>query len=113
MKQYYILDQDGFLDRIVLIQEGEEIPENSTDILPSYKDGKTYYKPKFIDGEWIEGASQEEITIMITPQTEKPVSVDEQNAQLAFELMSVQDKLDIAENSYADLMFALMEKGVL
>lgn len=90
MRQVFQFDANGFLLDPMLVGDDDKIPNDCTDIQPA--DG--FYKAQFVNGTWIEGATQEEIdTIKNTPQ---PLS-----------------DIDQLRKQQADLTFTLMLNGVI
>lgn len=89
MKQVYRLDSDGFYIEPVVIEPHETLPD-CIEVRPP--DG--LYKAQFIEGEWIEGMSQDEIEAI----KNTPVEPSE---------------IDILKKQQADLIFELMMNGVI
>ena len=55
--QVYRFDSNGYYVEPVVLNDGDPIPEDCTDIpLP-----QPNWKPKFVNGEWIETATEEEM----------------------------------------------------
>ncbi len=61
----YRFDEDGLYKEPVEIKDGDPIPTDCTaDILPEIN-----YRPRFVDGEWVETLSQKEIDqLLITSE---------------------------------------------
>ena len=51
---YYLYDDEGFFIEAVEAVEGEDAPENGTLEVWS----EPCFKPKFVDGKWIDGGTQ-------------------------------------------------------
>jgi hypothetical protein len=67
MKQVFRYDNDGFYLEPVILQEDEELPFNCTEIQPP----NGLHKGKFINGQWIETLSQDEIDAELNAPPEK------------------------------------------
>lgn len=59
--QIYKIDDDGFFEEIRHVEENEEgvldVDYNYTEVKPE----NGFYKPKFVNGEWVEGITSEEL----------------------------------------------------
>jgi hypothetical protein len=57
MKFVYRIDKDGYYIEPVILKENDNIPSDCIETRP--QDG--FYKPQFVNNEWTEGETQEEI----------------------------------------------------
>lgn len=64
MKQVFRYDQNGFYIEPVLLQDGEPIPTDCTEIQP--QDG--LYKGQFVKGAWVEGMAQSDLLPILRTQ---------------------------------------------
>lgn len=85
MRQVFRFDANGFLLEPVLVEDDDKTPIDCTDIQPV--DG--FYKAQFVNGAWVEGATQEEINaIKNEPQPLSDIEqMKKQQADLTFTLM--------------------------
>lgn len=67
MKQVFRIDDQGFFVEPVMIAEDEELPGDCVDEMPPYG----LYKPKYFGGQWVEGATPEEIEAIKNPSLPK------------------------------------------
>lgn len=71
MIQVYKVDSEGFYLEPVIIKEGDTIPNDCVEEkLPN-----GLYKARFVDGQWIEGLSPEEIEAL-NPSTKEKTQID-------------------------------------
>jgi hypothetical protein len=71
MKQVVRIDSAGFYVEPVILEDNDKVPSDCVESVPP-----SLYKAKYVDGAWVEGASQTEIDALINaPQ---PVSELEQ-----------------------------------
>lgn len=90
MKQVFRFDPNGFYIEPNVLEDNEPTPSDCTETQPP--DG--LYKGRFVNGQWFEGLSQEEIDAI----KNAPVSLTQEE----------QNQKDLA-----DLTFQLMLKGVI
>lgn len=114
MEVIYFFDKQKNLTEWKYIEEGEIIPPNATKIAPA--DG--LYKAQFIDGEWIEATTKEEME-QIKKEQVPPVPTDVrindvelENAALWFESMQKDATISTLEKDTADIYFTIMAGGV-
>jgi hypothetical protein len=67
VKQVYRYDLEGFYVEPVILEDKEDIPANCTEKNPE----NGLFKAIFVNGQWVEGMSQEEIEVIKNTQ---PVS---------------------------------------
>lgn len=91
MKQVYLIDQSGYYVRPVEIDEKTPIPNNCVEKTPTQ--GKGVYKHRWNGFDWEEGLSPSEINSLKPTTTINPV--------------------EELQRQYVDLVFELMNKGVL
>jgi hypothetical protein len=90
MKEVYRYDENGIYIEPVILKDGENIPDNCTEIKPI----GSFFQGKFVNGQWIESLTQDEINELINaPQ---PVS-----------------ELETLKKQQTDLVFTLMMNGVI
>ncbi|MBX0319741.1 hypothetical protein [Shouchella clausii] len=70
MKYIFKLDEQGYCedDETLLISESDPTPEGYTDVM--MPDGLV--RARFVNGEWVEGATQEEIDQILKPPEYEP-----------------------------------------
>lgn len=114
---YVPVDENGFADRANI-----SIYEPESDWCPYDRVMDQFYKPRFDNesGQWVEGATLEEIEAMkpqpVPPQPtpqERIEALENENALLAIELAQTQIRLDQAEQEQAALLFELVSRGVI
>ena len=116
MKIIHKFDEEGnwipgeTLDIYPNVMGDYEIPEGYTDVaLP-----EPNYKPMFVNGEWVETATNEEIEESKSPVLEPDsVVLEKQNAQLSYELMLAQAELETTNQTLSDLTYQLMINEVI
>lgn len=69
MKEVYRYDENGIYIEPVILQDGDNIPVNCTEVKPT----GSFYKGKFQNGQWIESLTQAEIDKLVNA----PASVSE------------------------------------
>jgi hypothetical protein len=57
MKEVYRYDENGIYIEPVILKDGENIPDNCTEIKPM----GSFYRGKFDNGQWVESMTQAEI----------------------------------------------------
>lgn len=65
MKKVIRIDQDGTFLEDVILEDGQELPESCVDA--EVPEG--LYKPKFVDGVFVEGLTSEEINALTNVPT--------------------------------------------
>jgi hypothetical protein len=79
MKQVYVYDSDGFFVGVALIEDDATLPPNCTEKKP--QDG--LFKAKFVNGEWVETKSQDEIdSILNAPKPKSELDILKENQTL-------------------------------
>ncbi|MEH7093930.1 hypothetical protein [Neobacillus vireti] len=72
MKQVFRFDNKGYYVEPVILKDNDVIPPNCTDIEPT----GSYFRGKFENGRWIEGATQKEIDdLKNTPIPKSPLEI--------------------------------------
>jgi hypothetical protein len=71
MKQVVRIDSAGFYVEPVILEDNDKVPSDCVESVPP-----SLYKAKYVDGSWVEGASQAEIDALTS--TPQPVSELEQ-----------------------------------
>lgn len=90
MRQVYRFDENGYFKEPVFINDDEKMPKDCTDFAPP----RTLYFPRFIEGKWVNGISEEEIEAIRNPP-------------------KMPTELDIIKKQQSDLVFELIMKGVI
>jgi hypothetical protein len=102
MKEVYRYDENGIYIEPVILKDGENIPDNCTEIKPT----GSFYKGKFQNGQWIESLTQAEIDELVNvPQPVPELGVEEKVAQMADQLVITQKQLEASQEA---LDFLLM-----
>lgn len=83
---YYIPGEDFY---------AESVGENCTDIPPLDGDGRGMYKPRFVDGEWVEEGRAPEIEPSPPTIEEKISKLEEENEQLKNSVAFMEDMIVI------------------
>jgi hypothetical protein len=87
MKQVVRIDSAGFYVEPVILDDSEEIPSDCVAVIPP-----SLFKAKFVGGQWVEGATQEEIDGL--KNTSQPVS----------ELKQIQKQQELMQKALDDLI---------
>jgi hypothetical protein len=68
MRQVFRIDENGFYVEPVLLEKDQEVPNDCSEAIPL----EGLYKAKFVNGEWVEGLTQEELDTLknILPEPE-------------------------------------------
>jgi hypothetical protein len=90
LKQVFRFDENGYFLEPVILKDNETIPNDCTDGRPP----NGLYKPKFVDGAWVHGLTQEEIDAIVN--VPKPIS-----------------ETELLKKQVADLQYELMVNGVI
>lgn len=95
MKEYFEVDNNGNIVKVVLLDTNQEIPPNH---LEGWGQGKTFYKPiyDFELGDWVESLTQEEID-----------EINNQPKELT-ETEKLKEELELAQDAINFLMFKNM-----
>jgi hypothetical protein len=59
MKQVVRIDGRGFYVEPVILEDNDKVPSDCVDKSPP-----SFFKAQYVNGEWVEGATQEEIEAM-------------------------------------------------
>lgn len=109
MRQVYKVDADGYFINPVILQDGEPVPIDCTDIeLPH-----GLFRAKFIDAEWVEDATQEEIEELTKVPEQPPSEVELLQHDNATLLMQVAGITAQNEQQAADMALILMKNAEL
>lgn len=113
MQKSYKIDADGFLifGEDIFINDGEEIPEGYVSIYLDTSE-RGYFKPRFVNGEWVEGATQgeiDEITNVPTEPTleEKFVQLEHENKLLKAQNAALVEQTEFHEEVLTEIILAI------
>ena len=118
MTQYaYELDEKGFIKDNYIVGGPVEVPKGSITIQlpqPLY-----LYKPRWVERNWVEGATQEEIEEMIKPLPQAP-TLEEQLAERDKQIIELKAKQILTEQlveynstQQQELLELLIDMGVI
>lgn len=120
----YKIDDNGFLlfGEDMFIDESEQMPNDYISVpLPTDEQDNQppFYKPKWNDTEWVEGATQEEID-ELTKVEPSPPTIEEQLAEKDAQILKLKEEQFITQQltmentaSQQELIELLIELGVI
>lgn len=109
MRQVYRIDEQGYFVEPVILRDDEQILEDCTVLeLP-----EGLFRARFVNGEWVEDATSEEIEELTRVPERQPSEVELLQRDNATLLMQVAEVTAQNEQQAGDMAFMLMKNAEL